>query len=450
MKIAYFSPLNPQKSGISDYSETLIPSLSKHCEIDLWVSGIKITNKHLKNHKIIDYIKNKKLADKLADYDAIVYNIGNNPHFHASIYDVLLKHPGFVILHDYVLYYLITGYYLDYLGDKANYIKEFYYNYNQDGIDAAKEILRDRTPPLQFRCPERYPLVKRIIEAAQGIIVHSETTRNSLIQQGASASKIKKINHINFYNEKQKPGPSEIIYLRAKYGVTEEDTLVASFGYIAPTKRNLEIVKAIKLISLRMNYKIKYLMVGDGQYIDGLLNDNIKKTGFTSLGEFEKLLYCSDIIVNLRYPSMGETSGTLIRALTAGKACIVTDDAWFSELPDNAVIKIPFGAKEMPSLIEALILLIESADERKIIGNNARDYALKYHDPSKISSELYHFIKDSPCQKNTISECYNQINNHRLQEIDVANKGNLLSQLYKKLNSDRIKDLGLPLMKTIK
>jgi glycosyltransferase involved in cell wall biosynthesis len=450
MRIAYFSPLNPQKSGISDYSETLIPSLAKHCDIDLWVSDINITNKHLKNHKIIDYIKNKTSINKLADYDAIIYNIGNNPHFHASIYDVLLKYPGFVIQHDYVLYYLITGYYLDYLGERENYIREFYYNYNQEGICAVKEILRDRTPPLQFRCPERYPLVKRIIEAAQGIIVHSETTRNSLIQQGASASKIKKIDHINFYNEKQIPGLSEVIDLRAKYGVTEEDTLVASFGYIAPTKRNLEIVKAIKFISLSGNYKIKYLMVGDGQYIDGLLNDNIKKTGFTPLGEFEKLLYCSDIIVNLRYPSMGETSGTLIRALTAGKPCIVTDDAWFSELPDNAVIKIPFGAKEMPSLIEALILLMESADERKIIGKNARDYALKYHDPSKISSEIYHFIKDCPRQKGTISECYNRLNNQRLKEIGVASKCGLLQDVYRKLNYDKIDDLGLKPIKNSK
>jgi glycosyltransferase involved in cell wall biosynthesis len=448
MKIAYFSPLNPQRSGISDYSEALIPSLSKHCEIDLWVSNVDIANKDLKvNYRIINYIKDKKSINKLADYDAVIYNIGNNPHFHASIYDILLKHPGFIIQHDYVLYYLITGYYLDFLGEREKYIKEFYYNYNQSGIDAVKDILRGRTPPLQFRHPERYPLVKRIIEAAKGMIVHSETTRNSLIQQGAPASKIKKINHINFCNNSCIPKSSEIIGLRAKYGVTDEDILIASFGYIAPTKRNLEIIKAIKLINSKTNYKIKYLMVGDGQYIDGLLNDHIRKTGFTSLDEFEKLLYCSDIIVNLRYPSMGETSGTLIRALTAGKPCIVTDDAWFSELPDNAVIKIPFASKEMHSLIEALILLIESSDERENIGNNARDYALKCHDPSKISSELYHFIKEGPLQKCNISECYNRINSHRLQEIGVARSGDILSRFYRKLNSDRIADLGLLLTK---
>jgi glycosyltransferase involved in cell wall biosynthesis len=450
MRIAYFSPLNPQKSGISDYSEVLIPSLEKFCDIDLWVSGIDVTNQSLKNHTIIDYVRDKKSINKLNEYDAIIYNIGNNPYYHADMYDIFLKHPSFVILHDYILYYLITGYYLEYTQNKPKYIAEFYYNYGLNGIDYAKEILRSRVPPLEYRNPQKYPLVKRLIENAIGVIAHSEYTRNLIIQQGAPESKVMKINQVNYFNEANIPNPHDRKTLRAKYGINEDDILVASFGYIASTKRNLEVIEAINKINTRFKYKIKYLMVGEGDYIDGLLSDNIKKTGFIPLNEFERLLYCSDIVANLRYPSMGETSATLLRAISASKPCIVTDDAWFSELPDNSVIKIPFGAKEMPSLIEALILLMESADERMIIGKNAREYALKYHDPSKISSELYHFIKEKPRQKGTITESYNQLNNHRLQEIGVANKCDLLSELYRKLNSDKIKDLGLKLITNIK
>ena len=443
MRIAYFSPLNPQKSGISDYSEVLVPALKNFCDIDLWVSSVKVESKTLKRSNIINYIKKPKYIKHLKDYDAIIYNIGNNPSYHAAIYDIFLKQPGFVILHDYVLFYLIAGYYFEYTLNKPGFIAELYYNYGLKGIDYAKDILKNSESILRYKNPERYPLIKRLVENATGLIVHSEYTRKLIIQQGIPDSKVRKINQINYFNVYNIPRPSDQEELKRKYGIAEGQILVASFGYIAPTKRNLEVIEAINLINSRLNYKLKYLMVGEGEYIDSLLNEDIRKTGFIPLDEFEKLLYCSDIVVNLRYPSMGETSATLLRAMSAGKPCIVTDDAWFSELPDNVAIKIPYGANELRSLIEALILLTENDDNRMIIGKKAREYVLKYHDPSKISFELYQFIKNASEQKTTILECYNRQNDRRLQEIGVANGSDLLSKLYRRINSDRIGDLGL-------
>jgi len=423
MRIAYFSPLNPQKSGISDYSDVLVPALKNFCDIDLWVSGIKVESKTLKRYNIINYIKKPKYIKHLKDYDAIIYNIGNNPSYHAAIYDIFLKQPGFVILHDYVLFYLIAGYYFEYTLNKPGFIAELYYNYGLEGIDYAKDILKNSESILRYKNPERYPLIKRLVENATGLIVHSEHTRKLIIQQGIPDSKVRKINQINYFKEDSIPRPSDQEELKRKYGIAEGQILVASFGYIAPTKRNLEVIEAINLINSRLNYKLKYLMVGEGEYIDSLLNEDIRKTGFIPLDEFEKLLYCSDIVVNLRYPSMGETSATLLRAMSAGKPCIVTD--------------------ELRSLIEALILLTENDDNRMIIGKKAREYVLKYHDPSKISFELYQFIKNASEQKTTILECYNRQNDRRLQEIGVANGSDLLSKLYRRINSDRIGDLGL-------
>ena len=41
-------------------------------------------------------------------YDYLVYNVGNNPDFHSYIYEAALAHPGMIILHDYMLYYLLN------------------------------------------------------------------------------------------------------------------------------------------------------------------------------------------------------------------------------------------------------------------------------------------------------------------------------------------------------
>ena len=48
------------------------------------------------------------------------------------------------------------------------------------------------------------------------------------------------------------------------------------------------------------------------------------------------LMAACDVLVNLRYPTMGETSGSVIRALSLGKPLVVSDVGWFSELPDDA------------------------------------------------------------------------------------------------------------------
>jgi len=48
-RIAYFSPLNPQKSGISDYSEELLPHLARYFDIDLFVDGYQPSSDRIIN-----------------------------------------------------------------------------------------------------------------------------------------------------------------------------------------------------------------------------------------------------------------------------------------------------------------------------------------------------------------------------------------------------------------
>jgi hypothetical protein len=60
--------------------------------------------------------------------------------------------------------------------------------------------------------------------------------------------------------------------------------------------------------------------------------------------------------VNLRFPSTGESSGALARALAAGTCCAVTDTAAYAELPRDAVLHIP-APGAVPALAAALAAL---------------------------------------------------------------------------------------------
>ncbi|MCP1715124.1 glycosyltransferase involved in cell wall biosynthesis [Methanocalculus alkaliphilus] len=393
MKMAYFSPLPPQKSGISNYSELLLPYLGKYYDIDVWVFGQRPNTHFSQRHDIIDYKNNRSIPEKLKNYDVVLYNIGNNPEFHSEIYETFLHHPGIVILHDYVIYYLVTGYFLNYKDDREKYIQEFFYNYGIEGIDAVKHILRGYLPPLQYPHPERYPLLRRLIETAPGIIVHSESTRKMLIDIGCSPSKVVTINFLIDTAMPLNCSLEENREQRRRYGISEDDILISSFGYVAPTKRNEQVISVVNEIVSTTSLNITYLMVGEGNYIDGLLSNHIKKTGFTSMEEYEKLLCASDIVVNLRYPSMGECSMTLIQALTVGKSCIVSNNAWFSELPDNVVMKIPVDiVEERHALKDAILSLIYDNEKRMELGRNAHEYVFRFHDPSYIAERMHQFF----------------------------------------------------------
>jgi glycosyltransferase involved in cell wall biosynthesis len=71
------------------------------------------------------------------------------------------------------------------------------------------------------------------------------------------------------------------------------------------------------------------------------------------------LMSACDAVVSLRWPTMGETSGTAIRALGLGKPLVVSDVGWFSELPDDAALKVPVDEREEETLLAALEALTD-------------------------------------------------------------------------------------------
>ena len=107
-KMLYISPFWPQKSGISEYSETLIWGLEKLFDITILVDGYSLENKQIRKHF---YIEDEIEKIDYEKYDILLYNFGNNPYFHEYMYEMILEHPGYIILHDVSLYYLAVEFY---------------------------------------------------------------------------------------------------------------------------------------------------------------------------------------------------------------------------------------------------------------------------------------------------------------------------------------------------
>ena len=95
-----------------------------------------------------------------------------------------------------------------------------------------------------------------------------------------------------------------------------------------------------------------------------------------------------DLCVNLRHPTMGETSGSVIRSLSLGKPLVVSDVGWFSELPGDVAVKVPVDAHEVETIEAAFELLLSRDDVRSTMGEAAAALARREHDLDRVA-DLY-------------------------------------------------------------
>lgn len=395
MKLAYFSPLNPQPSGISDYSEELLPYLAAHAEIDLFVDGFRPGNPKITTQfRYFDYHREPSALDRLPGYDAVVYHMGNDHRYHAGIFDTMRKQPGVVVFHDFALQDFFLGL-ARVRGDIELYLAEVSACHGKnERIRAEEHLLRGSVPP-QVATPLNFPLNCRAAGAAEGIIVHSQWShaRFERLAQGVPLARI--------------PMPVDIHADRAaKTGSAVKDdngqpraVSIASFGLVTPNK-GIELTLRV-LARLRDEYDFHYTLVGaENSYFDvrAIINeygmsDRVKITGHVTLAEFERYVWETDIAINLRQRTVGETSASLYRIMAASVPAIVSNVGAFAELPNDAVVKIDHDHYTDALLQAYLRKLIKDTQFRLRIGANARRHVLSEHDGQQSAERYVDFIR---------------------------------------------------------
>src|SRR5262249_49501390 len=106
VRVAYYSPLPPDRSGIADYSALLLPALARRIDVDVVRRGSR-------------WFQRPRRFHREADID--LYHVGNDPAAHGWIVEALRRRPGIVVLHDFVLHHLVAGMTLG-RGDGSGYL----------------------------------------------------------------------------------------------------------------------------------------------------------------------------------------------------------------------------------------------------------------------------------------------------------------------------------------
>jgi 2-polyprenyl-3-methyl-5-hydroxy-6-metoxy-1,4-benzoquinol methylase/glycosyltransferase involved in cell wall biosynthesis len=391
MKLAYFSPFNPQPSGISDYSEELLPYLAENAEIDLFVDGFQPANQELlERFRCFDYQAHPESLERLTEYDAIVYHMGNDHRYHTGIVRIMREHPGVVVFHDFALQDFFLGQARE-KGDMSSYLGELEACHGKSERAKAEEYVRRGATPPQAAAPLNFPLNASLARAAEGIIVHSEWSRKRL-SEIAPGVPIAQINH--HITARAAAGGSDI---RNDH---DGPVRIASFGLITPDKG---IERALRALSaLRDEFNFHYTLVGPAGNFPELpqliqryhLQDRVTVTGHVSLTEFEDRIAETDIAINLRERPVGATSGSLCRIMASGVPAVVSNVGAFAELPNNIVVKVEHDQYADPLLEAYLRELIRNPPLRRQIGGNARRHVLANHRIETSAAAYLEFVRE--------------------------------------------------------
>lgn len=358
MRVAYFSPFPPERSGVADYSALLAPALGRHVELRVQPRG------------------RKRVARGV---DVCLYHVGNDPDAHAWIVDALRRRAGVVVLHDFVLHHLVAGMTIG-RRDGHGYLDLMERDHGVVGRLLAHGVLDKRIPPLWESRPEEFPLASFVLEHATGLVVHSRTVRD-LARAAGYEGNVWMIPHPAW------PVP-EIAAERPGSGL-----VVGCFGVVNASKRIPELLRAFARVRERHRGTTLLLVGPTSPGFDlerrlqrhGLVDESLVREGWVDEARLWALMAGADVCVNLRHPTMGETSGSVVRALSLGKPLVVSDVGWFAELPDDVAAAISVDEHEVDELEAALELLVTRDDVRAEMGRAASELARREHDLERVA-----------------------------------------------------------------
>lgn len=381
MKIAYASPLRPQASGVSDYSAELLPHLARAFDITLATDNLTPTDPALASFPKIDL---RALETRAQSFDAIVYHIGNAPLF-ANFYESARHVPGVIVLHDVVLHHLRAWQTLE-RGNASAYFDALHAAY---GETLAAQAQQNLAAINRFELP----LSEELLRAARGVIVHSAYAAQ-FVRRAAPGIPVAQV-------PMGIPPTTKISMPAARAGVgIDDDTFVVSaFGEVHPHKRISVALEAFaEFLARHPDARLCLIGAASPNYdvvtiLRALrIEHAVQRIGFVPLETYQNYIAASDVCLNLRYPSAGETSASLLRLLGAGKTTFVTRTGAYAELPDEICVKIEPDAHEKQLLVEYLEYFIRRPDAREQIGSRARAYVDENHTLAQTARGYAEFL----------------------------------------------------------
>ncbi len=386
LRLAYVSPLPPQKSGVAVYSAALLPHLAAHFNIDLFTEPT-LPVSEIKLGETFTIFPWTELAARRDEYDAVLYQMGNS-ELHIPMLDLLQEIPGIIVSHE-VFYSNLPFVKEVRTGEHGLFLKEMDYSH---GLRGVIDYLRRGVEPARWE----WPLNWRVLKNAQELIVHSEH-QNELMQRFYAHGWKPRPTIIKHLRERERMiASSEKPLLKKELGLPSDALIYCSFGFLAPTKLNIPLIQAYSQVLPATRVDTMFVFVGEldqeseyGKDLLRILHDlrltkKVRITGYVDREEYEKYLSCADVAVQLRTDSRGETSGALLDCLAFGLPTIINSHGSFKDYEDDVVLKVS-ESPDAHELTQAMLRFQADSSFRLEKGRRAYNLIIEQHDPQKAT-----------------------------------------------------------------
>jgi glycosyltransferase involved in cell wall biosynthesis len=392
--LAIFSPMPPSRSGIADYCCESLTEFSRRRRVTVVIDDEAEAPPAEAIPADVEVCSLSRFESDV-DRRAVprLYHLGNNPH-HAFVYRAALRQPGTVVMHDYCLHHLVVHETLV-RGDWDGYSRAMQIDQGPIGrVLTEHRSLGVFTDFQQFMLP----LNTEIVTHASGVICHSRDNCSRLRDRFPEAH----IAHIPLHycqpkSVKLAGGRAEA---RSRLGIAQDELAIVAPGFITPQKQPGLLLEALAAVQADLPPFSVYL-VGqpwDEQALQQLIQasglaERVRTTGFTSETAFFNYIESADIVANLRYPSAGETSGTLIQALALGRCTVVFNYGSFSDFPNSVVARVPLDTFSSEGLAQELQDLGNDPGRRRMIEQAAHDYVPRVHSLEAYVAAVDEFVR---------------------------------------------------------
>ena len=383
-KLAYVSPLPPERTGIADYSAELIPELIRWYEVEVVIDQPQVTNDFIQSNCAIRTVEEFRAG--AGGYARVLYHFGNS-QFHKHMFELLEEIPGIVVLHDFFLSGVQM--YRESLGPSGRWGGGAIFLSHGYGAIGERAIALDEND-----IAWRYPMNLPVIQNALGVIVHGNHSCGLARQ---------------WYGDRAAADWEVIPLLRSPavgmshdlarkaLGLAEGEILVCSFGMLGVTKLNHRLLDAWLGSPLATDERAHLMFVGEndrGDYGRALVRriehnesgQRIHITGWADTETFRRYLAAADIGVQLRTKSRGETSAAVLDCMNHGLATIVNAHGSLADLDPQGVWLLPDEFSDA-DLVEALTALACDVRRRRELGNKAKDIIHTHHAPSTCGNQ---------------------------------------------------------------
>jgi len=386
-RVAWFTPLPPVESGISLYNQELLPLLATAWNVDVFVDGYRPSAPAETEHLRILPAREFRGRRRREPYAAVVYQMGNSPA-HTYMYETALRVPGLLVLHDTLLHHLRLSMLLRRRG-AGRYRALMERLYGDEGAETAARVLRGQIPESLFA----YPLSEDLIRAARLVAVHSRFSAEQVRSLAPEASVERVPMGIPL------PQLVDRSEARRRLSLPPDQFVIASITHINPYKRIDVVLRAVR--KLRERLPLRVILAGSVSPLMPLdrlislygLTGVVEHLGYVSDETARLLVAASDACVNLRYPTAGETSASLLRTMGGARPVFVTDDGSFREIPDGAAVKIPPDMLEETYIMDLLEALAGRPELARTIGRNARAFIEREHSLTAMVSGYHRLLE---------------------------------------------------------